>query len=83
MKLDLDPEVIGAIENGQKIKAIKILRLKTGMGLKEAKHSVENYIREYDPDDSYNNASNSGIGKFIVLVALVYFVYWFFINNLY
>jgi ribosomal protein L7/L12 len=40
-------EVIQALKNGRKIEAIKLLRNETGLGLKEAKELVENYIDEH------------------------------------
>lgn len=36
---------IAAIEKGNKIEAIRIIREETGLGLKESKELVENYIR--------------------------------------
>ena len=38
---DLEWEVIGYLERGEKIGAIKLYRTKTGLGLKEAKDAVE------------------------------------------
>ncbi len=37
----LPANVIAAVQRGEKIEAIKILRERTGMGLKEAKDAVE------------------------------------------
>ena len=42
---ELPTDVVSAIEANQKIKAIKLLREATGLGLKEAKHAVESYAR--------------------------------------
>jgi ribosomal protein L7/L12 len=38
---DLESELIGLLQQGQKIQAIKLCRSRTGMGLKEAKEVVE------------------------------------------
>ena len=38
----LDPEVLEAMANGMKIKAIKRVREMTGWNLKEAKHFIDN-----------------------------------------
>lgn len=40
------PEVLREIHLGNKITAIKTLRMLTGKGLKEAKHAVEQIMRE-------------------------------------
>jgi len=37
---------ITAMENGNKIDAIKIVREETGLGLKEAKELVEQYVKQ-------------------------------------
>jgi hypothetical protein len=43
----LSDAVIAAIQRGRKIDAIKILREETGVGLKEAKHTVDAYVRRH------------------------------------
>jgi hypothetical protein len=40
----MPPEVIAALLRGQKIEAIKHLRMTRGFGLQEAKEAVENYV---------------------------------------
>ncbi|WP_371136059.1 ribosomal protein L7/L12 [Pseudomonas sp.] len=42
----LPVEVVAALERGQKIEAIKLLRELRGMGLKEAKDAVDGYTSE-------------------------------------
>jgi len=42
---DLPDTVVSAIRANRKIEAIKILRDERGLGLKEAKHEVEAYMR--------------------------------------
>jgi hypothetical protein len=42
---DLAPEVVDALQRGQKIEAIKSYRSATGLGLKEAKESIEDIQR--------------------------------------
>jgi ribosomal protein L7/L12 len=41
---DLPPQVVAALERGQKIEAIKLLRELKGIGLKEAKEAVDDYM---------------------------------------
>ena len=43
---NLPANVIAALQNGNKIKAIKLLREATGMSLKEAKEAVESFHDE-------------------------------------
>ena len=40
----LPETVVAALRKGQKIEAIKILRQESGIGLKEAKDSVDRYV---------------------------------------
>lgn len=40
---DLPPDVLEALHAGRKIEAIKLLRERRGLGLKEAKQTVERY----------------------------------------
>ena len=39
------PEIRGALESGRKIEAIKLLRERSGLGLREAKELVERHAR--------------------------------------
>ncbi len=41
---DLPNDVVAALSKGQKIQAIKILRSKWGIGLKEAKDAVDGHL---------------------------------------
>jgi large subunit ribosomal protein L7/L12 len=43
----MTPEVEQLINSGKKINAIKLLREQTGLGLAEAKDTVEEYERRY------------------------------------
>ena len=55
---ELEPEVIAALNNGQKIRAIKILRDSRNIGLKQAKELVE----QYDGSDGSASSSRSKQG---------------------
>ena len=59
--------VIEAVTAGRKIEAIKLLREETGMGLKEAKHAVEDLERSFGLPTASNSGGCSGS---IVLVGL-------------
>jgi ribosomal protein L7/L12 len=43
----IDSEVASLINTGNKIQAIKLYRERTGAGLADAKHAVEEYERRY------------------------------------
>ncbi len=79
---ELPADVIAAIRANRKIEAIKLLREARGLGLKEAKHAVEAYIRD-NPDavDSAPGLEESGVNPLLVLVILAilgYLAYRFF-----
>ncbi len=46
---ELPSEAVAALESGNKIEAIKIVRVNSGLGLKESKELVEKYLLEH-PD---------------------------------
>lgn len=83
MKEALPGEVVAALEAGQKIEAIKLLRERTGIGLKEAKDAVEAHPagstsrpEQFDPG---NVRSNSGVAKFAFGLAITLFAAWYFL----
>jgi ribosomal protein L7/L12 len=59
-----------AVTAGRKIDAIKLLRAETGMGLKEAKHAVEDLERSLDiqPSAVTNASSFAGLVKLVGLI---------------
>ncbi|NRB36875.1 MAG: ribosomal protein L7/L12 [Pseudomonadales bacterium] len=83
--IELEAEVIAAIESGKKIDAIKKLREIRGLGLKEAKELVDLYSSQNRTQDSSSTSSHpdasSGagakIGFIMVFGAICYFVYKF------
>lgn len=79
---DLPQDVIDAIRANRKIEAIKRLRVARGIGLKEAKHAVEAFVRA-NPHllDTPPPRSESGIGRLVLLgvaAGAAYFVYRYF-----
>ena len=50
----LPPEVLRALERGQLIEAIKLLRQTRGLGLKEAKHVVDSHMGRGAPPHAAN-----------------------------
>jgi ribosomal protein L7/L12 len=73
----LPPNVVDALQKGQKIEAIRLMREQTGLGLKEAKDAVDAYQQIYRPADglSPGQVSDTGSGVWwvigLVLVCLV------------
>ncbi|SEE75042.1 ribosomal protein L7/L12 [Pseudomonas anguilliseptica] len=68
---DLPVQVIAALERGQKIEAIKLLRELKGIGLKEAKEAVDGYTLERQPDGVSVVQSGGHGGIFWLLGLLV------------
>lgn len=68
----LPTDVIAALHEGRNIDAIKLLREQRGIGLKEAKHEVDAYLREH-PELASMQKSGSAIGcaAWIGLIAVV------------
>lgn len=61
---ELEPEVIAALNDGQKIMAIKLLRGSRNIGLKQAKELVD----QYDGSESSASISRSNQGNAVVIV---------------
>lgn len=82
MNHDLPAEVITALERGSKIDAIKFLRESSGVGLKEAKEMVEEFI-ERSPDvkmrmDAANVKSAAGALRWLIpIIAIAVAVYFY------
>lgn len=75
--------VIAAVDKGQKINAIKILRGETGLGLKEAKHAVDALAleRQKDPAVAARLAEEGGAGglvKMVLVIAIILVGYFYF-----
>ncbi|HEX5841846.1 MAG TPA: ribosomal protein L7/L12 [Pseudomonas sp.] len=66
----LPHEVVAALERGQKIEAIKLLRELKGMGLKEAKDAVDGYKPGRQPG-SVSVVQGGGHGGIFWLLGLL------------
>jgi hypothetical protein len=77
---DLPVEVIAALERGQKIEAIKLLRELKGIGLKEAKEAVDDYTPERQPGgvSVVQSGGHGGIFWLLGLLVLGVAVAWLF-----
>lgn len=63
---DLPPDVVAAIKSGQKIEAIKLLRIATGLGLANAKVLVDagarlHGIKSHHPAMVDSNSGSNGL----------------------
>lgn len=76
----LPHEVIAALERGQRIKAIKLLREFKGIGLKEAKEAVDGCKGERQPGDVsvVQSGGHGGIFWLLGLLVLGGAVAWLF-----
>jgi len=75
---ELEPEVVIALSLGRKIEAIKILRQKRGLGLKEAKDLVDSYsVANGMADSTVNKSSASGLMTFVLIGVAAYLIYTF------
>lgn len=76
----LPPEVLAALERGQKIEAIKLMRELKGVGLKEAKEAVDGYKPERQLGDVsvVQPGGHGGIFWLLGLLVLGFAVAWLF-----
>ena len=79
---DLPSDAIAALEQGSKIDAIKCVRIAYGVGLKESKDIVEQFIDRH-PDVkqrmvSANVESAKGAFKWLFLIAAIGLAAWYF-----
>jgi ribosomal protein L7/L12 len=70
----LPPEVLAALRQGKKVEAIRLMRAKTGLGLKAAKDAVEQ-AHQPGPAGAVDQLSpgevaKSGVGGWVVVVLL-------------
>ncbi|MGE4111529.1 MAG: ribosomal protein L7/L12 [Burkholderiales bacterium] len=83
---ELPAAALAALEKGSKIEAIKIVRIDRGIGLKEAKDVVEQYLDARPDLQSRMNTASLEAAKgslgWIFLVAVVALVaYYFYTGN--
>ena len=82
---ELPPEVVAAIKSGQKIEAIKLLRIETGLGLANAKVLVDAGARLHGVQNPHSammqesNGSNALLSLFLLLL-IVFGAYQYFLT---
>ncbi len=72
--IEIPSNAIAALEQGNKVEAIKIVRSAKGLGLKESKDLVEEYLRN-DPGLEQrfktNQSENNRSGKFLIVLIII------------
>lgn len=66
----LPADVIAAAQRGEKIEAIKILRERTGLGLKEAKDAVDAFADGHAPSFGTSHGASGGTSRVLVFLVL-------------
>jgi ribosomal protein L7/L12 len=78
----LPPNVVEALQRGNKIEAIRRMREQTGIGLKEAKDAVELFRQMHprpdDPSPGEVRGSDGGLRWLVILALVCLLGYWFF-----
>jgi ribosomal protein L7/L12 len=59
----LPAAAVSALQRGNKIEAIKIVRQERNIGLKEAKDAVDEYLRSQPAPQSARNAAQAGANR--------------------
>lgn len=77
-------EALEALRSGQLIDAIKITREKTGLGLKESKDLVDQYLKEHPQEqaqiqEQLAQRSRGGIKIIVLMMFIVTILGWYFI----
>ena len=77
-------EALQALRSGQLIDAIKITREKTGLGLKESKDLVDQYLKEHPQEQAYiqeqlAQRSRGGIKIIVLMMFILAILVWYFI----
>ena len=76
-------EALQALRSGQLIDAIKITREKTGLGLKESKDLVDQYLKEHPQEqtqiqEQLAQRSRGGIKIIVLMIFILVIFIWYF-----
>lgn len=77
----LPVSAIDALRQGRVIEAIKLVRQWNGVGLKEAKDLVDDYLRSHPELQSQEKIKESALSVVIVFLMLIFTAHWFFFRN--
>lgn len=80
-QLELPQEALQALRSGQLIEAIKITREKTGLGLKESKDLVDQYLNDHPNEQSHlqeqlAQRSRGGLKFAVFMFLLITVIAW-------
>ncbi|WP_109440809.1 ribosomal protein L7/L12 [Acinetobacter haemolyticus] len=75
-------EALQMLRDGQLIQAIKITREKTGLGLKESKDLIDQYLNEHPQEqtriqEQLTQRSRSGLKVFVLIFLVLVVLIWF------
>ena len=82
--LEIPHEALQALRAGQLIDAIKITRKKTGLGLKESKDLIEQYLKDHPQEqaliqEQLAQRSRGGIKIIVLMMFILAILIWYFI----
>lgn len=77
----IPPEALDVLREGQLIEAIKITREKTGLGLKESKDLIDQYLQAHPQEQArvqqqVAQRSRGGVKVVVFLVVLLIILIW-------
>ena len=83
---DLPAEAIAALERGSKIEAVKCVRIAYGIGLKEAKDIVEQFLERSQSLKKHMVSANvesakGGLKWLLIIAAIGVLIYYFFAGS--
>ncbi|ATZ67715.1 MULTISPECIES: ribosomal protein L7/L12 [Acinetobacter] len=78
----IPPEALQMLRDGQLIHAIKITREQTGLGLKESKDLIDQYLNDHPQEqtriqEQLTQRSRSGLKVFVVIFLILVILIWF------
>ncbi|MCH7314346.1 50S ribosomal protein L7/L12 [Acinetobacter sp. ANC 3882] len=81
----IPPEALDVLRAGQLIDAIKITREKTGLGLKESKDLIDQYLQDHPQEqvqiqEQLAQRSRGGIKIFILILFILAAFIWFVVK---
>lgn len=78
----IPPEALNVLREGQLIDAIKITREQTGLGLKESKDLIDQYLQEHPQEqarvqEQLAQKSRGGIKVIVFIIVILAVLIWF------
>lgn len=79
---DIPPEALQVLRAGQLIDAIKITREKTGLGLKESKDLIDQYLQDHPQEqtliqEQLAQRSRGSVKILLIILAILAGLIWF------